>query len=141
VYRLHEVIERLARGASRAESGFDPIQPVRARAHLELARIGSRVAAADLRHWLADADQRLELEMLEALERIGKRDEIPYLLRAWTREDRLGRERIAQVVRSIMKRERIRRADPTFMALGARDRRALATILDAPSLTRSRGGC
>jgi HEAT repeat protein len=138
VYRLNDVIERIARRASGSEDGFDPFQHVRALAHFELAKIGSRVAVQDLRAWLSNSEQRLEGAMLDALERIGKRDEIPYLLRAAAREDRTIRERIAEVVRTIVKRERVRRSDPFLVALGARERRAFETIVSAGTASARR---
>jgi HEAT repeat protein len=135
IYRLKDLLERLARRtAPEAADGFDPLQRVRAKAHLELARIGSRVSIQDLREALADPGRRVELEMLAAVEIIGKKDELPDLLRAWCREDRFMRERIASVVRTIMKRERIRRNNPLFQTLGNDLRRALEAILPAPAL-------
>ncbi len=135
IYRLKDLIERVSsRPSSTADAdGFDPMQRVRAKAHLELARVGSRVAIQDLRSGLGDPDQRVEIEMLAAVELIGKRDEIVFLLRAHVREDRFGRERIGRVVRSIMRRERIRRNDPAFQALAPKERRALDAILPPPS--------
>jgi len=60
IYRLKSVIERVApRPEAGGTSRFDTMQRVRAKAHLELARIGSRVAIADLQSILADADRRI----------------------------------------------------------------------------------
>jgi len=140
IYRLNDLIERVSsRPPSGGDtSGFDPMHRVRAKAHLELARVGSRVAIQDLRRVLSDPDQRVEIEVLSAVELIGKRDEIVLLLRAHQREDRFVRERIALVIRSIMRRERIRRNDPMFQTLGALERRTLDSILPpAPSRIRS----
>ncbi len=130
LYRLKDLIERVRPSRSAAGS-FDPMQRVRARAHLELARIGSRVAIQDLREMLADEHRRVDVEVLAAVEKIGKKDEILDLLRAWRREDRFARERIAVVVRAIMKRERIRRNSAMFHALGPDLRRVLDSILPA----------
>jgi HEAT repeat protein len=125
IYRLKNLIERL--------NGFDRMQRVRAKAHLELARIGSRVAIDDLHAGLTDPNRRCELEMLSAVELVGKRDEIGELLRIWRREDRFMRERIGAAVRTIMKRERIRRNNPMFRTLTAEQRRAFQAILpDTP---------
>jgi len=131
IYRLKDLIDRMAqRKAVPAQSnGFDPMQRVRAKAHLELARVGSRVAIQDLRHALADPERRLEIEILAAVELIGKRDEMSDLLRAYVREDRFMRDRIASVVRTIMKRERIRRNSAVLQALGPEQRRTLEAIL------------
>ena len=136
VYSLKNLIERVAPkhdGSSAAR--FDTMQRVRAKAHLELARIGSRVAIADLQAILADEARRLPLEAFSAVELIGKKDEIPLLLRAYLREDRWMRGRIAGVVRSILKRERIRRNSRTLSAIPLESRRVLDGIL---SRSRSR---
>jgi hypothetical protein len=106
------------------------MQRVRAKAHFELARIGSRVAIADLQSILADAERRLPIEALFAVELIGKRDEIPLLLRAYLREDTFMRGRLACVVRTILKRERIRRNSIALRALPADLRRVLDGILN-----------
>ena len=139
IYRLKELIERLAyRPTHPAEAnGLDLMQRVRAKAHLELARIGSRVAIQNLREALGDPDRRLEIEMLAAAKLIGKREEIGVLLRAYGREDDFMRLEIADVVRTIMKRERIRRNNRMFLTLSADQRRALRAILPA-SPTRRR---
>ncbi len=135
IYRLKDLIDRLALEdrATSESNGFDPLQRVRAKAHLELARVGSRVAIEDLRRALIDPDHRLELEMLAAVGMIGKREEIPDLLRAYAREDRFVRERIGGAVRAIMRRERIRRNSAMFQGLGAEQRRGLEAVLRAPA--------
>jgi hypothetical protein len=111
------------------------MQRVRAKAHLELARIGSRVAIEDLRAALRDRERRIEIEMLAAVEKIGKPEEIFDLLRAHRYEDRFMKERIAGVIRVIFKRERIRRNNPTFSALSPESRRVLDAVL-APAALR-----
>jgi HEAT repeat protein len=129
IYRLKSVIERVAPAAGPGSTRFDPMQRVRAKAHYELARIGSRVAIADLQSILADAERRLPIEALAAVELIGKKDELPLLLRAYLREDTFMRGRIAGVVRTILKRERIRRNSVALRALAAELRRVLEGIL------------
>jgi HEAT repeat protein len=137
IYRLKNLIDRIAARPTAADSnGFEPMQRVRAKAHLELARVGSRLAIQDLREGLADHGRRLEPEMLSAVQLIGKKDEIPDLLRAYVREDRFMRERVVEAVRAIMKRERIRRNNRMFQALTARQRAALETILPPPRARR-----
>jgi hypothetical protein len=135
-YRLKDLIDRLAERRGAAEpgeledgDGFGPWLRVRARAHLELARLGSRVAIADLRDAFEGLDRRVDLELLAAMRLIGKRDEIGLLLSAYHEEDSFARERIAQVVRTIMKRERIRRNSRVFDSLDAQQRLALARVL------------
>jgi HEAT repeat protein len=130
IYRLKSVIERVApRPEAAGTSRFDTMQRVRAKAHFELARIGSRVAIQDLQSILADPDRRLPLEALAAVEQIGKKDEIPLLLRAYLHEDPFMRGRIAGVVRTILKRERIRRNSVALRTLPAELRRVLDGIL------------
>jgi HEAT repeat protein len=139
IYRLKDLIERLAESSESLEAhGFDTIQRVRAKAHLELARVGSRVAIQDLREAMRDPDKRVELEMLGALELVGNREEIAVLLRAWAREDEFMRQRIADVVRAIMKRERIRRNNRMFQTLGDDERRILEAILPPPARRKRR---
>jgi HEAT repeat protein len=131
IYRLKDLIDRIARNRAvpADRDGFDPMQRVRAKAHLELARVGSRLAIADLRDALSDPRRRLEPEMVAAVERIGKKDEIPDLLRAYLREDRFLRDRVVVAVRAIMKRERIRRNNRMFHSLSPRQLSALVAIL------------
>ncbi len=140
IYRLKSVIERVApRPDTAGTSRFDTMQRVRAKAHFELARIGSRVAIQDLQSMLADSDRRLPLEALAAVEQIGKKDEIPLLLWAYLREDPFTRGRIAGVVRTILKRERIRRNSVALRSLPAELRRALEGILGRSARRSARG--
>jgi hypothetical protein len=120
VYRLKDVIERIA-------SQPDTYRRVRGKAHMELARVGSRVAICDLRDALRDG--QFELEMVAAIELIGKPDELPILLRAYDRATPFVAARIGRAVRQIMKRERIRRNSRTLQALGPLQRRILDEIL------------
>jgi HEAT repeat protein len=140
IYRLKNVIERVApRPDGAATSRFDTMQRVRAKAHFELARIGSRVAIQDLQSMLADPDRRLPLEALAAVEQIGKKDEIPLLLRAYLHEDPFTRGRIAGVVRTILMRERIRRNSVALRALPADSRRVLEGIIARSARRASHG--
>ena len=130
IYRLKNVIDRVTpKSEGSAAVRFDTMQRVRAKAHVELARIGCRVAISDLQAIVADGTRRLPLEALAAIELIGKKDEIPLLLRAHLREDPYMRSRIASAVRTILKRERIRRNSVVLRALHAEERRALESIV------------
>jgi HEAT repeat protein len=129
IYRLKSVIDRVTPRTDGASTRFDTMQRVRAKAHHELARIGSRVAIADLQSILSDPERRLPLEAIAAVELIGKRDEIPLLLRAYMREDSFMRGRLACVVRTILKRERIRRNSIALRALPAELKRLLDGIV------------
>jgi HEAT repeat protein len=141
IYRLKDLVDRLAaRPTHPADvNGWDPMQRVRAKAHLELARIGSRVAIRDLGEALGDPEHRVELEMLAAVELIGKRDEIGVLLLAYDREDDFMKLRIAEVVHVIRKRERFRRNNRIFRSLSARQLRALDEILPRRELKDQAG--
>jgi HEAT repeat protein len=141
IYRLKDVIDRVAEMPVRNTPGrdVDPFQRARAKAHLELARIGSRVAIRDLRNALSDDKQRVELELLAAVELVGKREELSVLLRAYAREDEFVKRRIATVVREIMKRERIRRNAKLFQSLSEEQRGALEQILVRTAPNRRRG--
>jgi len=142
IYHLKALLERLAaRPRAVDESdGFDPMRRVRSKAHLELAAIGSRVAIRDLRGLIADREGRLELEAVAAVARIGRREELVPLLGAYVREDRFTKERIADAVRTILRRERIRRNNPMFRGLSRAQRLAFEAILTrgSPSAGRRR---
>jgi hypothetical protein len=114
------------------------MQRAHAKAHLELARIGSRVAIRDLRETLGDPERRVELEMLSAVVLIGKREEIGVLLRAYGLEDDFMQQRIAEAVRTILKRERIRRNNRMFQALDREQLRAFEEIMPPPPPRRIR---
>jgi len=142
VYRLKDLIERLSDHASRGDvNGFDPLRRIRARAHLELARVGSRCAVADLRQMLAAPDGRIEIETIVAAELVGKKDEIPELVRAWSREDRQTRSRISAAIRTILRREKIRRNSRVLRELIRGHERTMERILrgsEPASTTRRR---
>ncbi len=140
VYRLKDLIDRLARRTTDPgdANGLDPLERVRAKAHLELARIGSRVAILDLCEALGDAERRVEVELLTAVELIGSQDEIGLLLGVYGREDEFVQQRIGDAVRAILKRERIRRNDRMFRSLGRDQQRALQEILPPPAPRRVR---
>ncbi len=139
IYRLKDLIDRLA-DQPRGETGFDPCLRVRAKAHVELARIGSRVAISDLREALNSNRGPTDFDMLSAVAKIGKRDELPLLLRAWGREDAFTRRKIAAAVRSIMKRERIRRNARILQTLTGDERAALVEILPPAGSRPRRAG-
>jgi HEAT repeat protein len=126
VYRLKDLLDRLGPDADRLTLR------VRSKSHLELARIGSRVAIQDLRAALGDARHPLELELLSAVELVGTRDEIRVLLAAFRREEPFVAERVGHALRAIMKRERIRRDDRSLQRLTPPEREALERILLPP---------
>lgn len=131
-YRLKNVIESLdARAASvNGFAGPDPYARVRGKAHLALARLGSRVAIADIKKTLSDPARRVDGDLLTALARVGTRDELPDLLRAYRREDHWIRGRIRDVFWQIVTREKIRRGGAPFQTLAHQDRDALRSILE-----------
>ncbi len=131
-YRLREVIDSLdARLAGlNGFDGPDPYARVRAKAHLAIARLGSRVAVGDLKKTLTDPSRRIDPELLTAAGRIGTRDELPDLLRAYRREDPWMRVKIREVFWQIIRREKIRRGGPSFQSLARQDRQALREIIE-----------
>lgn len=138
-YRLANVIESLAerRAAASSSAEIELLERVRAKAHLELARIGSRVAIQDLREALGDERRRVEVEILAAVELIGKKDELLDLIRAWKKEDDFMRDRIGAVVRAVMRRERIRRNSVALRSLGEEPRATLSALLDRHDVRRA----
>jgi hypothetical protein len=75
---------------------------------------------------------------LAAVERVGKKEEIPPLLSAWNREDRQTRAKVSAAVRTILRRERIRRNSRFFSGLDPARRGALQAILPPSPARRSR---
>ena len=130
-YRLREVIDSLEarRVAVNGSAGPDPYARVRARAHLAIARLGSRVAVADLKETLRSPYRRLDPDILAAVAKIGTRDELPDLLRAWRREEPWMRARIRDVFWQIVQREKIRHGGAPLKDLSRLDREALRQIL------------
>ena len=131
-YRLKDFLE--SNPPETGGEGPDQLQRARAKAHLELARIGSRVAIGELRDDLRRKGYRVELELLAALEMIGQKDELLDLIRIYGREDAYIRQRIASAVRTIMKREKIRRNNALIRGLSAAHRKNLDTILGRKNL-------
>ena len=129
-YRLKDLIDRLS-DTPLENLRFDPCLRVRSKAHLALANIGSRVAIADLRETLNRTDIRAETEMLDAVARVGKKDELSLLLRLWLRSDAFLQPHVAETVRRIMRRERIRRNATVFKSMTSAQRAALTKILPA----------
>jgi hypothetical protein len=139
VYRLGDLLRRLSeRDGGGAPDGAVPVERVCAKAHLELARVGSRMAIEDLRRRLADGSRPLEIDLLAAVGHIGKKEEIGLLLHAWQREGGYVRERVGDAVRGILKRERIRRNARHLQALAPGQRRALDRILGPTTRARAR---
>ena len=115
IYRMRDLIASIDERSARANgfAGPDPYARVRGRAHVALARIGSRVAVGDLQKTLRDPRRRLDVDLLAAVGRIGTR-----------------RVRIGEVFWQILRRDKIRPRGASFEAIGGQDRAALEEILD-----------
>jgi HEAT repeat protein len=124
--RLAGVIER---AAARGREGGGRWLAVRARAHLALARAGSRLAADDLRRLLQEPQLPLLPEVVEAAGRIGTRRDIPALVRAYRRSRGIDRLAAREAVFEVVRRERIRRTDRCLVQLDGQERRAAREIL------------
>lgn len=82
----------------------------RAAAHVALANRGSRIALYDLRESLEGARQPLPVEVLAALSLVGDASCLEAIASAFTRSrDVWWRQHLAQVFRTIVKRERLTR--------------------------------
>ena len=135
IYRLRDLIASLDQREVGANgfAGPDPYARVRGKAHLALARIGSRVAVADLKKTLADPSRRVDAELLAAVAKIGTRHELAGLVAAYCRENTSWmRAQIRDVFSQIVRREKIRRRDSLFDALAKQFGGALAEILAQP---------
>ncbi|GEM_PF-1462805 len=140
--RLAGFVGRLAR--LREEVPADEaraLDRVRHRAHLALARAGSRLGIADLRRILEDTAQPLAPEIAEAIGLIGTRGDLPAMLRAYRRARGMTRLALRDAVLQVARRERVRRTGRFLDSLELAERRAAREILGAPRPTaRRRGG-
>ncbi|MBP7148304.1 MAG: HEAT repeat domain-containing protein [Acidobacteria bacterium] len=125
--RLAALIDQLAQ---RAEAeGPGPLDRVRQLAHLALAVAGSRLAAADLRRLLEDRRIAVRPALALAAARVGTRQELPALVRAYRRSRGEARLAIREAVQRVAEREKIRRTDRTLLRLDPAERRAAMEIL------------
>ncbi len=127
--RLAALIDRLAALSER--DGPQRTARARARAHLALARAGSRLAISDLRRILEDPRFPIGPDVIEAASTIGTRHELSSLLRAYMRTRGVHRLALHDAFRDVAQRERIRRTDRTVAVLPADERRAAMQILGA----------
>lgn len=134
LYRLKDLIDRLGRLITREPGDLSAqgLERVRAKAHLQLAKIGSRVAIADLKETLRSPVRKVHVEHLLSVARIGKQEELADLLHAFGKEEPWMRERIRQVFQDIKKRERIRLTSRLFASYTAEENDALRELLSRP---------
>jgi len=105
---------------------------VRYRAHLALARAGSRLGIPDLRRVLEDTAQPLAPEVAEAIGLVGTRGDLPAMLRAYRRSRGVTRLALRDAVLQVARRERVRRTSRLLDSLDPAERRAAREILGAP---------
>ena len=114
------------------------LDEVRQRAHLSLARAGSRLAIDDLRRLLDGGTASLTPPAIEAAARVGARSELIPLFHAYRRSRGVKRLAIRDAVWEICRREKIRRNDRCMGQLEEADRRAAREILGAAPSARAR---
>jgi hypothetical protein len=108
---LLRIVERTRdRDSGAAASARAPWSSVRAAAHLALASRASRLALYDLRESLETASDSLPIEFLTALTMVGDASCLQAMAGAHARSrDAWFRERLADVFRAVVKRERLTR--------------------------------
>ncbi len=111
LYSLKGLIDRMYEKQEFAEDREtrNQFRQIRARAHLQLAKAGSRLAVDDLKRSILENAASVDLDLLSSFEYIGKKDELPFLFKAYSRENGWTREKIKNVLFKIMKREKIRK--------------------------------
>ncbi len=131
LYRLRGLIDRINSSPELLTStgSTNSYKRIKARAHLQLAKAGSRMAIDDLKENLIDRNGHIDLDLLASLEYIGKKEELPYLLKAFAMEDDWTKERIKEVFSKIKKRERIRKNNKIFKAIPRESQSSLQQIL------------
>jgi HEAT repeat protein len=109
------VLLRIIERVRERENGLAPVQrarwsAVRATAHVALANRDSRLGLYDLRESLEALHEKLPVELLSALMLVGDASCLPVMASAHARsDDTWFRERLADVFRVVVKRERLTR--------------------------------
>ncbi|MEW5806630.1 MAG: HEAT repeat domain-containing protein [Acidobacteriota bacterium] len=131
LYKLKGLIDRINSdpGLLENQGENDPYRKIKARAHLQLAKAGSRVAIDDLKETLMTGKGSIDMDLLSALEFIGKKEELSYLFRAYPREDEWTKEKIKNVFLKIMRREKIRRNNKLFKIMARENPAILKELL------------
>lgn len=124
--RLTSLIRSLAEAA---ENDGKDLESVRQKAHLALAKAGSRLAVDDLRRLLEDRRVPVRPELAEAVAVIGTRRELPALVRGFRRSRGVARLALRESVLAVARREKIRRTDRCFSLLEGPERHAAMEIL------------
>lgn len=131
LYKLKGLIDRINSSSELLKNagGTNSYKRIKARAHLQLSKAGSRMAIDDLKANLIDQNGRIDLDLLTSLEYVGKKEELPYLIRAFAMEDDWTKQRIKEVFYKIMKRERIRRNNRIFKTMARDNQSSLQQLL------------
>jgi hypothetical protein len=120
---LHRALERLGRG------GDPAVAEAKARIHLALATLGSRIALYDLRDMLEARPPRAALTLIQAASEIGDASLVPALAALATTEPDLY-EPCASAFATIARRERLRRAHKALARVRAAHQPTLARFWD-----------
>jgi hypothetical protein len=126
--------------ALRAETttrGIEATSRAKARLHLVLGALGSRLALHDLREMLKARPVYAARDLLAAVELVGDASFVEALAALAADEPRLV-ERTATAFRAIVGREKLRRTSRTVKALGPRRKAALELLWPEPAAS-SRG--
>jgi HEAT repeat protein len=121
---LYRLLERLA------ASGDEPATAeLRARVHLTLAGLGSRVALYDLRERLLSRPPQALATLLRAAGQIGDATCVPALAQL-AADDPSLRDACAETLGAIVRRERLRRSSKALKAVKTEHRQALDALWD-----------
>jgi hypothetical protein len=113
--------------ASPHAAGTNSVADVKARIHLALATLDSRVALYDLREMLLEPPSGATPVLLDAAARIGDKTLVPALARLAVHEGRT-RAGCAAALAAIVRREKLRRSSPAVKGLRPEDRAALEAV-------------
>jgi hypothetical protein len=116
---LHRALERLGRGSDPA------VAEAKARIHLALAALGSRIALYDLRDMLEARPARAALTLIQAASDVGDASLVPALAGLATAEPELFQP-CASAFAAIARRERLRRGHRALARVRAAHQDALA---------------
>jgi HEAT repeat protein len=124
---LLRALQRLDASTRGGRTGANAVADVKARIHLALAALDSRVALYDLREMLLEPPSGATPVLLDAAARIGDKTLVPALARLAAREGRTRTE-CASALGAIVRREKLRRSSPAVKGLRPPDRAALEAI-------------
>jgi HEAT repeat protein len=126
-------------GANAASTGAEAVARAKARVHLALGALDSRIALHDLRDLLRARPLYAAADLLAAAERVGDASLVPALAALAVDDGRFA-EPVGNAFRAIVRREKLRRSSRVVKALRPGQRAALERHWPGSATAGTRGG-